>query len=336
MQSETMRRVLDWLVAYGIETDVAPAMASAFEGVPAAARLRRRGSEQEFMLVFLPRMTLTHRDLLGMHDRGTQPILVVGDYIGARSSAAYRQAGIHYLDAAGNAYIEFGDVPIDVRGRPSTNLVEPRVPDGAANLFSPRRAQVIFGLLTWPVLLNAPLRVISRTSGVSVGQVQSTMKLLDKTGHLRDDGTHRWRHEDDLLDHWAAAYPTGLSPTLHIRDFVGNIDAMVKPGGDDSLFVSGEAAMTEALRPTTLTLYTADLNPRLAILNRWRTDGPPNIFVRRKFWTQPDAQVVAAQTGQIQSVPPLLVYADLMASGDSRQSEAAAQLRGQNAGLRDS
>ncbi|MDZ7578914.1 MAG: type IV toxin-antitoxin system AbiEi family antitoxin [Candidatus Nanopelagicales bacterium] len=335
MQSETMRQVLDRLAAYGIETDATAAMASAFEGVPAAVRLRRKGSEQEFVLAYLPTMTLTHRSLLGMHDRWTHPILVVGEYIGARSSAAYRQAGIHYLDAAGNAHIEFADVLIDVRGRPRSHLVEQRNPDGAANLFSPRRAQVIFGLLAWPNLLNAPVRVISRTAGVSVGQAQSTMKLLEQTGHLRDGGAHRWRQEDTLVDHWTAAYPTGLGPTLRIRDFVGGISDIRRPEGDESLLVSGESAMTEFLRPTTLTVYTQNLNPKLAVLNRWRTDGPPNIFIRRKFWTQPGEQGSATPMDKFRSVPPLLIYADLMASGDSRQREAAAQLRGRDAGLRD-
>ena len=37
-----------------------------------------------------------------------------------------------------------------------------------------------------------------------------------------------------------------------------------------------------------MTLYVMELDPRLAIVNRWRSDGEPNVVVRRKFWNAPD------------------------------------------------
>ena len=56
---------------------------------------------------------------------------------------------------------------------------------------------------------------------------------------------------------------------------------------EDPVFVSGESAAEDLLRPASLTLYVQEFDPRLAVVNRWRSDGPANIVVRRKFWQVP-------------------------------------------------
>lgn len=324
---ETTQHLLNWLHTYGIELDGAHKLDQAIFGAQADATLIRRGAAQKYLLTYLPSMTLTHLSPLNPRDRSMHPMLVLGDHIGERSSAAFREAGIQYLDAGGNAYLYFGDVLIDVRGRRDRRRTKSYTPETETNLFSARRSQVIFALLVWPGLTDGPLRELSRVAGVSVGLAQSTMKLLDKTGFLQDASVRRLRHTVDLLDHWTAAYPTGLLPTLQIRDFSGDIDDIRSIEGDDSLYVSGEAAARDLLRPVTLTLYTNDLNPRLPAINRWRTDGRPNISIRRKFWTDPYVHSGRKNPDKIKPVPSLLIYADLIATGDSRQREAALRLR---------
>lgn len=63
---------------------------------------------------------------------------------------------------------------------------------------------------------------------------------------------------------------------------------VTKVHADDPVFTSGEAAASKLLRPASTTLYVGELEPKLAIVNRWRSDGPANIVVRRKFWHAPD------------------------------------------------
>jgi hypothetical protein len=67
----------------------------------------------------------------------------------------------------------------------------------------------------------------------------------------------------------------------------GHLDARREIGpvrdvhSDDPVFVSGESAAEDLLRPATLTLYVEELDPRLPVVNKWRSNGPANIVVRR-------------------------------------------------------
>lgn len=83
---------------------------------------------------------------------------------------------MQYLDAAGNAWIQFGDVLIDVRGRPRP-VDAPRTP-GSGNLFSVGRDQVVMALLAWPHRWEAPQRDVAAAAGVSLGQAHNTLTLL--------------------------------------------------------------------------------------------------------------------------------------------------------------
>ncbi|MGH8961603.1 MAG: type IV toxin-antitoxin system AbiEi family antitoxin [Jatrophihabitantaceae bacterium] len=257
-------------------------------------------------------------------DADGRPVFVHATFLAAKSRDALRRAGVQYLDVAGNAWIEFGDVFIEVRGRPR--------PDGAAphrraagNLFSAGRAQVVFALLAWPYLWRASQREISAAAGVSVGQVNDTLKLLRDAKHgvsgTRPDAA-------DLLDLWAAAFPAGLAHRLTLATYRGEIGrATVDAGGP--VFISGEAAATDLLRSTSLTIYVADLDPRLPVVNRWRSDGEPNIIVRRKFWNTPGVADNAHTDAE--AAPWPLVYADLLASDDPRVRSAAKQWRDRHA-----
>jgi hypothetical protein len=91
----------------------------------------------------------------------------------------------------------------------------------------------------------------------------------------------------------------------------------------EAIWVSGEQAVPHLLRPASTTLYVRELDRNLAIANRWRSDGEPNIVVRRKFWNAPEGD------GEPSGTPPApwpLVYADLLESQDPRARNAATEL----------
>lgn len=256
-------------------------------------------------------------------DADGRPVFVHATFLAAKSRDALRRAGVHYLDAAGNAWIEFGDVFIDVRGRPRPDGAAPR-PRAAGNLFSAGRAQVVFALLAWPHLWQASQREISAAAGVSVGQVNDTLKLLRDAKHGVGGAQPG---AADLLDLWAAAFPAGLAHRLTLATYRGEIGRATVVA-DGQVFISGEAAATDLLRPTSLTIYVADLDPRLPVVNRWRSDGEPNIIVRRKFWNAPG---VADNVPADVEAPWPLVYADLLASDDTRVRSAATEWRDRHA-----
>lgn len=251
-----------------------------------------------------------------------RPTLVFTTFVAPKTAETFRRAGVQYLDTAGNAWITFGGVLIDVRGRPRPDRAAPRPRVATGNLFSSGRAQVVFGLLAWPQLWDAPRRDVAHAAGVSLGLAHDALTLLAESGYGRD---HVPPSPADLLELWAAAFPTGLAKRLTLATYRGESETVRKVNPTDPVFVSGEGAAGDMLRPATLTSYVEELDPRLAIRNRWRTDGQQNVIVRRKFWHAPDNS--DAPLSGLRNAPWPLVYADMLASTDPRVRDAAKERR---------
>lgn len=311
------------LDALGLQIDGPSVSELLASGEPLPADLRRRATRRSYWLSYQSDMTLTEVSRL-RHWAGEGPLLLLGERISERSARALREADIQYLDSAGNAFIAFEDVLIDIRGRRSS---VPRLRSASAarsvNLFSPRRARVVFALITWPQLVRASVREVAAVAGVSPGLAHDTLDLLVRNGYLGSGHGRELRDGEDLLEHWTAAYPSGLARTLGLGEYSGDIDQVRAAG--QPIFVSGESAVPRMIRPVSLTIYVEDWDPMLAILNRWRSDERPNILVRRKFWNEPEPPQERSDGALL--VPWTLAYADLMATGESRQREAARQLR---------
>lgn len=309
---------------------VTPKVGSALpapHGVQAAnVRLTRGASTHEYTLVYGPAVKVADTGRLGDAGDANAPALVFTTFVAPKSAETFRRAGVQYLDTAGNSWVEFGDVLIDVRGR--RRPVGARLPTRTTggNLFSTGRAQVTFALLAWPQLWEAPQRELAHVSGVSLGQAHNALALLNEAGYGRD---HTRAGQTELLDLWVAAFPTGLATKLTLATYRGDIDEVKKVDADDPVFVSGGGAADDLLRPATLTLYVEELDPRLPVVNKWRSDGAPNIVVRRKFWHAPDDSD-AALTG-VRSAPWPLVYADLVTGDDPRERNVAKEWRDRHA-----
>lgn len=261
---------------------------------------------------------------LARASRGGLPQLVLTDYVPDATAASFRRAGIRFLDEAGNAWISFGPVLVDIRGRRRLGPKEgPQTTRG--NLFSPGSAQVVLALLAWPALWKGTRREVAHAAGVSLGKAHDVLAILEQGGFGPDT-----MGRPELLDLWAAAYPTGLARSLLLGVFHGPVDTVRSIGPDYRMYVSGEVAVNELLKPSTLDVYVVDLDPRLALVNRWRADGPPNIRVRRSFWHEPHRRHLPA--GESVAAPWPLVYADLLASTDPRVRAAAGEWKERHAG----
>lgn len=76
------------------------------------------------------------------------------------------------------------------------------------------------------------------------------------------------------------------------------------------MFLGGENAVPDLLRPERLTVYVDDLDPMLPVGNRWRSDGLPNITVRRAFWHSPGGPEKSGGSEDLPAAPWPMVYAD--------------------------
>ncbi|WP_157183807.1 type IV toxin-antitoxin system AbiEi family antitoxin [Nocardia takedensis] len=279
----------------------------------------RHGHHTPYRLVWSPHPTLSALTRSVSHNEAER-LLVSGPRITSRTARAFREAGIDYIDDAGNAHLSFGPVLIDIQGR--TPPTEPVRRPSDANLFSAKRMQVIFVLLAWPDLTREPVRSIATAARSSVGIVQSTLDILKEADYLLGRSLHR---RNELLDLWVAAFRGSLLPKIRRHTFSGEFADWSPPPG---YLLSGESAVDTIRHPRTLTIYTEDFDLRQAVRSGWQTSEEPNIEVRQKFWREPTGEYSRQQApfGQ-PTVPPPLIYADLKLSNEPRQIEIATLLR---------
>ncbi|MBO9625331.1 MAG: hypothetical protein J7484_03030 [Microbacterium sp.] len=331
MHIDTVAKLEHRLREYGLQLTspwASPPLEDLEPGIPERRTITYGQEFDSKTALYSPIMTMTELVRYGPFGESAD-LLILGEQINERSADMFRRNGVNYLDTAGNAFISFQGVRIDVRGRRDDAKAVERdvVPSAAANLFSTKRSQVIFALLAWPDLLEQPLRRLAMTAGVSVGQAQKTLTDLAFYNFLDPDaGARHLRHRGELIDGWATAFPSGIGSPRRTRRFFGDIGSFETPPGVSVAF-SGEAAVAGRIRPETMTLYVEETSlSLLAGRNRWRTDRSPNIFVRTRFWEDP-----LPQESGIAIAPLPLIYADLISSGDGRQAELARELRRENA-----
>ncbi|WP_433372994.1 type IV toxin-antitoxin system AbiEi family antitoxin [Actinoplanes sp. CA-142083] len=312
--------------------EVSPAPESD-RGVDTLVVLSRGGNTAAYSVQVKVPMTLT--SVARERSTGPHPLLVVGDRISRRSADAFRDANIQFIDALGNAFIVFGNVYVDVRGRTdSADQADAYSHRSSArqsvNLFSRGRAQVILALLSWPELAGERRREIANAAGTSVGQTHEVLGQLEKAGFLLATSRELDRF-DELLDLWTAAYSTGLGPRLAVAQFHGDPGRPIK--SDRAVFLSGETAEgVDIARPATVTVYLDSFDLKLAAANRWSAnpDRVRNVSVRHKFWVSPRPAEEDPAT-KPRNAPWPLVYADLMATGDARLAEVARTWRADHA-----
>lgn len=326
MKSSLARELADRFDELGLRFAEPVDLADLADQDSVAVTLLHTQGRARYQLGYSTSLTASSLKWARPHYAADDRILLVGPRVTERSAEIFRTLGINYIDPSGNAFITFDGVHIDVRGRrpnpdaPVESAV-PRMTRGGVNLFSTKRSQVIFALLTWEDLLVRPVRELARTAGVSLGQAQDTLELLEHYGFLDDRRRLSRREREHLIDQWTAGYPAGLGARNKIGSFSGDFSRLSPT--EAAVYVSGEAAAQSLRNPETIVLYTDMFPEGLIRAYRWRrNEENPNIFLRHQFWTPPEA----GDAGILRA-PWLLVYADLMASNDSRQAEAAHHLR---------
>lgn len=254
-----------------------------------------------------------------------RPVLLVTDYLAPPVAEKLHEAKQQFADAAGNAYLDAAGLLVYINGR---KLKKTRVATDVGQTLTANGLKILFALLCDPVLAEAPHRAIAAAAGVALGGVPPVLQGLRQTGHLFVvDRRRRLNATKQLLDEWALLYARRLRPkTLQAKYAAPNFDKWRdwKVNPDEARW-GGEPAgalLTDYLRPGNLTLYTERLPPRLMVEQRMVLAGPLTterlVEVRKPFW----GPVVNAEA-RADTVPPVLVYADLLATGDGRCMETA-------------
>jgi hypothetical protein len=165
---------------------------------------------------------------------------------------------------------------------------------------------------------------MAKAARVALGTVNFAITELKELGFLIDMGKkgRQLINTERLLRRWVEAYPENLKPKIvqerfrtDTRKWWKEIEAVnfgVLWGGEIAA-----AELTGSLKPGKYTIYTDQLIGKLIYRFKFQKDPNGNVEIMMPFW---DFTWELAENG---FVPPLLIYADLVATGDVRTIEAA-------------
>ena len=234
-----------------------------------------------------------------------------------------RHLGIPFIDTAGNAYINRYSLFVYIEGRQPVGEATAK----PVRAFKKTGLKVIFAFLCNPGLENRTYRDIAGNAGVALGAVGRIMTELEEKGFLRKQGRKGFqlREKEELLKRWVTAYPEQLKPGLivgryifpEIRVYVAEKEIK----GTNALW-SGEIAaekLTGYLTAKNAVIYTDGDIEELALKLRLQKNTDGNAVILRKFWN-------FDYKNNIHTVPLILVYADLLATGLERNIEAAGKI----------
>lgn len=259
--------------------------------------------------------------------RFRKPGVLVTGYVTPPMAERLKELNVAFIDTAGNAYVRLPNFLIYVTGR-KPHAPAPR--EKRVRALRPTGLRVIFALLCRPDLVNAPYRDIAGAAGVALGTVNWVFYDLRRLGFVRETKARGriYENRQGLTDRWVEAYTRELRPTLKPRRYrVANADWWKKEDlAALDMWLGGEpaaAVLTKHLRPEVVTIYGDTHFTALAKAVHALKDEHGNLEVLQKFWNFE----VPRLDKRYLIVPPLLAYADLVATADARNIETAQIIR---------
>jgi len=243
------------------------------------------------------------------------PRILIAERLFPKVKQELRDRKIPYIEGNGNIFIKNQDtwIWIDTNKKLDTNK------EKGNRAFTKTGLKVVFHFLLDKELINQTHREIADRVNVGLGNIPQIINGLKETGYLLklDAKTLMWENRQGLLERWITEYEETLKPgirkgTYKLRQ--GWRDLALKP---NETVWGGEPAgdiLTNHLRPEEFTIYTTETTQDLLKNYQLLPDKKGEITVFNKFWNTEINQKTA---------PPLLVYADLMATNNKRNRETA-------------
>lgn len=248
-----------------------------------------------------------------------EPPLLIAPFITREVAERCRQLHLPFIDTAGNAYLEGPGLFIYVVGQPRP--AERR--EGNFRALNPAGLQIAFALACRPALLQTTYREIAMRAGVALGTVGPVLKDLEARGYVRfRKGLDRKLVDPQrMIEEWVTHYSVTLRPKLNPRRFQADLERLHQTDlVQQNAYWGGEPAaekLTRYLKPAQFTIYAREPITRLVAAARMRADVNGNVELLDAFWH------FEAEKDFPNVVPPILAYADLLATNDGRNAEAA-------------
>ena len=254
-----------------------------------------------------------------------QPVLLIAKYITPTVMDNLASNGINTLDCSGNCHIRYvkGNKIIfhlTNKGEKNTLMAEKPYP-----AFQEAGLKVIFYLLQEFTNVNKPYREIQKATGVSLGAIKNVFDVLVERNFILMTSSKRiLKNINALLNLWTENYNQVLKPKLLLSRMTFRTNeqrikwlAMDLPDGMYWGGESGANMVDSYLEPGAFDIYTQIPAARLLKTGFVRFDETGEIRIYKKFWNWETKNHL---------VPPVIIYADLIGSGNSRCIEMAERL----------
>jgi hypothetical protein len=253
--------------------------------------------------------------------RFNKPALLVTRYLTPPMAERLKALNVEFIDTAGNVYINNPPLFIYVIGKTKKDF-----PAGVklGRAFRPTGLKVVFALLCQPELVKAPYREIVNVTKVAQGTVGWVFYDLKQQNYLIERGVHGRKliNVEKLIGFWVDTYTRELRPKLYMgtyktakQDWLKDLDWQ-----KTNAFIGGETAaaiLTDYLKPATTTIYGPEEITPFLIKHHLQKDPNGNVELYKKFWKFDYPWEYEGLA------PPLLIYADLIATANDRNIDAA-------------
>ena len=280
--------------------------------------------EAHFITEICPKISRYNEGIICQQIRETTlreglPVLLVTPYIPPAIAKTFAKEGINYIDKAGNSYIHHEHLFIFIEGKKR----ETSIKINKSRAFGEAGTKLVYELLCHPEHVNLSFRELASLTQLSLGSVSMIFQELTQMGFVSKAKERVLLEKETLLKRWLIAYSEVLRPKLIMKRMRPLSSSFYKEWRQVDLSMiseqtqwGGEPAgnmLTGNLTPATYTIYTdtswQNIGKTLGLI----PDEEGRIEVLSHFSTEASKSTVS----------PLLVYADLIISGDSRNIEVA-------------
>lgn len=247
--------------------------------------------------------------------------LVIADYLTKKTADDLKQNGINYLDASGNTFIKAKDFFIYIEGKKA--ILKNKTNQTRA--FQEAGLKLLLLLISNPETLQFSYRKLAEKTGIALGSISHIFKELEETNFLlRTQDKRVLKNQNDIIERWVIAYNELLKPrTLRKKMRALNNDFNtnhILQNNNITAFFGGEPGgelLTKHLKPKDYIIYSNEETSKVAKELKLVPDENGNIELYSKFWTD------SLNLKNENTAPPLVVYADLLGTGNNRNIETA-------------
>lgn len=251
--------------------------------------------------------------------------LLASNYITPNAKSLLNEYKINYIDSGGNIKLKLKNSIIHIEGK----YVQSQSELYKNRAFTKVGAKLIFTFLKKPNYVNLNYRSLSELSTCSLGSIS---KIID---HLKEeqfiitlpDKKFKLVQTETLMSKWIEVLSNQLLPSMLMGTYNFSnktkwyeIDLKNKAGYQ----WGGEVAasiLTQNLKPQEYTIYTGKKSNEVIKELKLVPDRNGALKIYKEFWYDGSIGMKA------DTVDPILIYGELMATSDSRNIEVANEIK---------